>query len=156
VFCVDVQYTQCFVSMSSIYSVQCWCPVYTARTLYTEHLYKILYILNINTEHCIYRILTQNTVYTGHQHWTLYILDINTEQCIYWTLTQKTVYTGHSSIYSVQCWCPVYTAFCVYVQYIQFSVLMSSIYTVLCWYPVYTVFSVDVQYRTLYIPDINT
>ena len=28
-FCVDVQYIQCSVLISSIYSVRCWCPVYT-------------------------------------------------------------------------------------------------------------------------------
>ena len=34
-----------------------------------------MYILDINTEHCIYCTLTQNTVYTEHQHRTMYILE---------------------------------------------------------------------------------
>jgi hypothetical protein len=55
----------------------------TQNTVYTGHQHRTLYILDINTEHCIYWTLTQNTVYTGHQHRTLYILDINTEHCIY-------------------------------------------------------------------------
>jgi hypothetical protein len=121
VFCVNVQYIQCSVLMFSTYSAMCLCPGYTVLFVNVQY---------IHTEHWIYWTSTQNTVYTGHQHRTLYILDIlyiNTEHC-------------------VLCLCPGYTVFCVYVQDIQCSVLMSRIYSVLCLCPGYTVLFVNVQY----------
>jgi hypothetical protein len=123
---------QCYLLMSSIYNVLCWCPVYTVfcvnvqyiqccvnvqYIVFCVHEHRTLYILDISTEH--------------------YILDINTEHFIYWTyctLMLNTVYTEHQ-----------YRTY-VNVVYIQCFVLMSSIYSVLCLCPVYTVYSVNVQY----------
>jgi hypothetical protein len=62
--------------------------------------YRTLYILDTNTEHCIYWKLTQNTVYTGHQHRTLYILDINTEHCIYLT-TMTPMSSSHLHLHTI-------------------------------------------------------